>query len=162
MANRPLHQFSLRPGRPGARGRGVAGALPEGADPGTWLTAGLRELAREMPLAVTVRGDCMAPRLRDGDRIEVAPAARYWPGDVVAFRTPQGRMAVHRLLGYRLCSGRWVCLTQGDRCDLPDSPLAPERQAIPLDAQQAEHLELEWGEGGLEHLDGRPATAEDR
>ena len=91
------------------------------------LAAGLRELARERPLVVTVRGGCMAPRLRDGDRVAVAPAARYWPGDVVAFRTPQGRLAVHRLLGYRLCAGQVVCVTRGDRCDLPDSPLAPER-----------------------------------
>ncbi|MBV8203289.1 MAG: S24/S26 family peptidase [Acidobacteria bacterium] len=76
---------------------------------------------------MTVRGDCMAPRLRDGDRVLVAPAARYWPGDVVAFRTPQGRLALHRLLGYRLCSGRLLCVTRGDRCDRPDSPLTPER-----------------------------------
>jgi len=91
------------------------------------VAAALRELARERPLAVTVRGDCMAPRLRDGDRVTVAPARRYWPGDVVAFHTPQGRLAVHRLLGYRLLAGRLACVTRGDRADLPDPPLAPAR-----------------------------------
>jgi hypothetical protein len=112
------------------------------------LAAGLRELARELPLVVTVRGDCMAPRLRDGDQVAVAPAARYWPGDVVAFRTPQGRLAVHRLLGYRLCAGRLLCVTRGDHCDLPDSPLAPERlvgRAVPRPtlAERAQAL-LAW------------------
>jgi hypothetical protein len=91
------------------------------------VLAALRELAREQPLAVTVRGGCMAPRLRDGDRVAVAPARRYWPGDVVAFRTLEGRLALHRLLGYRLVGGRLACVTKGDGCNLPDAPLAPER-----------------------------------
>lgn len=91
------------------------------------LAAGLRELARERPLALTVRGDCMAPRLRDGDRVTVTPARRYWPGDVVAFQTPQGRIAVHRLLGYRLVAGRLAWVTQGDRCASPDPPPGRER-----------------------------------
>jgi|GEM_PF-1074252 len=115
---------------PGARvaaevesGSRVAGAV----DPGARVAAALRELAREQPLAVTVRGECMAPRLRDGDRVAVAPARRYWPGDIVAFHTPQGRLALHRLLGYRLAAGRLACVTRGDRCGRPDPPLAPER-----------------------------------
>jgi hypothetical protein len=91
------------------------------------LAAGLRELARERPLALTVRGDCMAPRLRDGDRVTVTPSPRYWPGDVVAFATPQGRIAVHRLLGCRIAAGRLAWVTRGDRCGLPDPPLARER-----------------------------------
>lgn len=93
--------------------------------PSARVAAALREMARERPLAVTVRGKCMAPRLRDGDRIAVAPAPLYWPGDVVAFHTLQGRLAVHRLLGYRLVGGRLACVTRGDRCERPDPPLAP-------------------------------------
>jgi hypothetical protein len=85
----------------------------------------LRELARERPLALTVRGDCMLPRLRDGERVEIAPARRYWPGDIVAFATPQNRIALHRLLGYRLAAGRLVCVTRGDRSDTPDTPILP-------------------------------------
>jgi signal peptidase I len=87
----------------------------------------LRELARERPIAVTVRGDCMAPRLRDGDLVAVAPARRYWPGDVVAFHTPQGRIALHRLLGFRLLAGRLVYLTRGDRGAAPDTPVPADR-----------------------------------
>jgi hypothetical protein len=102
------------------------------------LGAAARSLARELPLTLTVRGHCMAPRLRDGDRVEVAPARRYWPGDVVAFETPQGRIAVHRLLGYRPLAGRLALVTRGDRCREADAPLAVARligrAAVPASA----------------------------
>ena len=125
MMNVPAHPGSPLPAPPPpVRLRRVAGGLEA---PGARVAAALRELARELPLAVTVRGECMAPRLRDGDRVAVAPARRYWPGDIVAFHTPQGRLALHRLLGYRLAAGRLACVTRGDRCSLPDPPLAPER-----------------------------------
>jgi hypothetical protein len=124
MANLSFQRVSPLPAVSAALGPGAAGAP---AEPGSGLAAGLRDLARDVPLEVTVRGDCMAPRMHDGDRVLVAPAARYWPGDVVAFHTPQGRLALHRLLGYRRCAGRLAFLTRGDRCDQPDSPLTPER-----------------------------------
>lgn len=128
MANVPSPSQALPPSvRPPLRPR-RASAVAGGLDaPGVRIAAALRELARELPLAVTVRGECMAPRLRDGDRVAVAPARRYWPGDIVAFHTPQGRLALHRLLGYRLVAGRLACVTRGDRCSLPDPPLAPGR-----------------------------------
>jgi hypothetical protein len=124
MANVPAPRASTPSAPPPVRPHRVAGGLDS---PGDRVAAALRELARELPLAVTVRGECMAPRLRDGDRVAVAPARRYWPGDIVAFHTPQGRLALHRLLGYRLAAGRLACVTRGDRCSLPDPPLAPER-----------------------------------
>jgi hypothetical protein len=145
MANLPFSRVSPVPASPAARGPCATGTL---IDPGTRLAAGLRALARELPLAVTVRGDCMAPRLRDGDRVMVAPAARYWPGDIVAFRTPQGRLALHRLLGYRWCSGRLACVTRGDRCELADSPLAPQlllgRAAVPPSPAERARAALGW------------------
>jgi hypothetical protein len=104
--------------------------MPAGSSTGIWRSrraAALRDMAREAPLAMTVRGDCMAPCLRDGERVEVAPARRYWPGDVVALPTEEGAIALHRLLGYRRMAGRWVCVTRGDSCSRPDSPLPPER-----------------------------------
>jgi Peptidase S24-like len=128
MANVPSPPQPSPPSAPPpVRPRGVPGGAGGLDAPGGRVAAALRELARELPLAVTVRGECMAPRLRDGDRVAVAPARRYWPGDIVAFHTPQGRLALHRLLGYRLAAGRLACVTQGDRCSLPDPPLAPER-----------------------------------
>jgi hypothetical protein len=85
--------------------------------------AAIRELAREEPVTVTVRGDCMAPLLADGERVEVAPARRYWPGDVVALRAADGRLLVHRLLGYRWRAGRLLYVTRGDRCPAVDVPV---------------------------------------
>jgi hypothetical protein len=124
-----------RPPRPPRRQRQRAEAAAGGPGPFPVVAAALRDLARELPLAVTVRGDCMAPRLRDGDLVAVAPARRYWPGDVVAFHTPQGRIAMHRLLGYRLLAGRLACVTRGDLCSDADRPLAPGqllgRAAVP-------------------------------
>ena len=46
----------------------------------------LRGLAREGPVEVVVRGGCMAPRIADGERVRVAAARFYLPGDVVVFR----------------------------------------------------------------------------
>jgi hypothetical protein len=104
------------------------GPRPAGsAVAGPRVRAALRDLAREQPVALTVRGDCMAPRLRDGQRVEVAPARFYWPGDIVAFETPQGRLAVHRLLGFRLLRGRLAYVTRGDRSVVADRPVPPER-----------------------------------
>jgi peptidase S24-like protein len=87
----------------------------------------VRALAAEGPVAATVRGASMAPLLADGDRVAIARARVYLPGDVVAFRTEgpgESRLVVHRLLGYRLHHGRLACVTQGDAAPLPDPPVA--------------------------------------
>lgn len=83
----------------------------------------LRELAREQPLEVGVRGACMEPVLIDGERISVAPARIYWPGDVIVFRAGDGRLLAHRLLGYRPLRGGLACVTRGDGCTVPDAPV---------------------------------------
>ena len=83
----------------------------------------LRELAREAPVEVQVRGDCMAPLLADGARVRVAAARVYWPGDVVVFRAPDGRLLAHRLLGYRLHAGSLALVTRGDSCPVHDAPV---------------------------------------
>lgn len=95
--------------------------------PGRDLVPALRDLARERPVALTVRGGCMAPLVADGERVEVAPARRYWPGDVLVFRAGDGRLLAHRLLGYRLLAGRLALVTRGDGCPCADAPVAPER-----------------------------------
>lgn len=91
----------------------------------------VRELAREGPVCVTVRGSCMAPVHGDGERVEVAPARFYWPGDVVAFAGPDGRLRLHRLLGYRPVvlggSGGIHAVTRGDACPDPDPPVPVSR-----------------------------------
>jgi hypothetical protein len=87
----------------------------------------VRDMARERPVAVTVRGTCMEPLLLDGDRVEVAPARVYWPGDLLAFQAADGRLLVHRLLGYRPYAGRLACVTRGDACPHPDAPVPLDR-----------------------------------
>jgi hypothetical protein len=83
----------------------------------------LRAFVEEAPLELVVRGACMAPRLRDGDRVVVEPRRRYWPGDVVAFRSLAGPLLVHRLLGPVRRTGSWWVLAQGDARSCPDEPV---------------------------------------
>jgi hypothetical protein len=83
----------------------------------------LRGLAREGAVEVSVRGDCMDPVLADGDRVRVAAARVYAPGDVVVFRAADGRLTAHRLLGYRLHRGRLALVTRGDGCVVHDPPV---------------------------------------
>lgn len=87
--------------------------------------AALRSLAAEAPLVIRVRGDCMAPELPDGAAVAIAPAARYWPGDVVAFGTAPEQLTLHRVIGYRHLGGRFVVVTQADSGARADSPLVP-------------------------------------
>lgn len=90
------------------------------------LFEALRDLAREGPVEVTVRGSCMAPRIADGERVQIAAARVYWPGDVVAFRAGDGRLRLHRLLGYRPWGRGIALVTRGDHCPCHDG-------AVPLD-----------------------------
>jgi hypothetical protein len=85
--------------------------------------AAVRDLAAEAPVDATVRGGSMAPLLRDGDRVRIARARLYLPGDVVAFRAGDGRIIAHRLLGYRLHHGRLACVTRGDAVSQLDPPV---------------------------------------
>src|SRR6187549_2267518 len=83
----------------------------------------LQGLAREAPVEVRVQGDCMAPFFADGDRVLVSAARRYWPGDVLVFRAPDGRLLAHRLLGYRSWQGGIALVTRGDTCVVHDFPV---------------------------------------
>lgn len=95
--------------------------------PRTEVLEALREMARERPVAVTVRGGCMEPAIADGDRVEVAPARLYWPGDVIVFQAADGRWLAHRLLGWRWWRGGPAAVTRGDSCPCHDAPVPPER-----------------------------------
>ncbi len=114
--------MSVREIRPAVYNASMRSGIPDSPE----VFATLRAMARERPVEVTVRGGCMAPRLADGDRVEVAPARLYWPGDVLVFRSSDGRLRVHRFLGYRLHAGRLACVTRGDGCACRDFP-------VPLD-----------------------------
>ena len=69
----------------------------------------------------------MAPDLPDGAVVEVARARFYWPGDVLVLRAADGRLLVHRLLGYRPHRSAWHLVTQADAAALPDAPAAREQ-----------------------------------
>lgn len=122
--------------------------MSPGSSPSPSTLAALRALAQEHPVEVTVRGGCMAPLVADGERVAVAPARRYWPGDVVVFQAADGRLLVHRLLGFRRLAGALACVTRGDGCPCPDAPVpltrllgrvvAPDRaRAAPADRLRA-------------------------
>jgi signal peptidase I len=96
---------------------GAPAALPPAA------FAALRDLAREAPVEVRVRGDCMAPSFADGDRVRVVACRLYLPGDVVVFRAADGRLVAHRLLGYRRRAGALCLVTRGDACPVHDAPV---------------------------------------
>ena len=89
----------------------------------TDILSALREMARERPVSVTVRGGCMAPELTEGERIEVAPVRFYWPGDVLVVEAADGRRLVHRLLGWRWWQGGLAAVTRGDGCPGSDLPV---------------------------------------
>jgi hypothetical protein len=83
----------------------------------------LRDLARDGSVEVDVRGSCMAPRIADGQRVRIAAARIYWPGDILAFQSGDGRLRVHRLLAY--APGGLV--TRGDHCPCHDGAVPAAR-----------------------------------
>jgi hypothetical protein len=83
----------------------------------------LRDLAREGPVEVIVRGSCMAPRVTNGERVQVAAVRFCWPGDLVAFQAGDGRLRLHRMLGYRPWKGGIALITRGDGCPCHDGPV---------------------------------------
>jgi signal peptidase I len=111
--------------------------------PSPQVFAALAELAREEAVPVAVAGDCMAPVIEEGSVAAVRAARLYWPGDVLAFAGADGRLVLHRLLGYRLHRGRPAFVTRGDGNPVHDFPVAPARVlgraavAVPLGARLA-------------------------
>jgi hypothetical protein len=83
----------------------------------------LRDLARDGWVELDVRGSCMAPRIADGQRVRIVAARVYWPGDILAFQSGDGRLRVHRLLAY--APGGLV--TRGDRCPCHDGAVPSSR-----------------------------------
>ena len=86
-----------------------------------WLAA-FREISEGVPFQVRVSGQCMAPLVQDGARVQISgPAPYYWPGDVVVLPVDGRGLALHRVLGAYRRGGRWRYLTQGDSATRPDT-----------------------------------------
>jgi hypothetical protein len=65
----------------------------------------------------------MAPLVASGAVVSIVRPRRYWPGDAVVVHTADGRLLVHRLLGFYRGRNGWRCLTQGDGSPAPDGSL---------------------------------------
>jgi hypothetical protein len=72
----------------------------------------------------------MAPRIADGERVRVAAARFYLPGDIVVFQAGDGRLRLHRLLGYRPMRSfqrGFALITRGDHCPCHDGAVPRNR-----------------------------------
>ena len=121
----------------------IGNEIVDAAGEGFGFAAGARrrqmavaELSRESEsgLDFVVRGDCMAPLFRAGDRVRVEARETYLPGDVLAFvdggpdaEEAGERFLVHRLLGYDRRSGRLHYVTGADAASGFDPPFPSER-----------------------------------
>ena len=86
------------------------------ADQLAWLRG---TMARDSPLRMVARGASMAPFIRDGDTLTIAPVHGRRPGvgEVVAVSLPgTGQLVVHRLVAR--VGSRW--LVRGDNAPEPD------------------------------------------
>jgi len=125
--------------------RGPAADDAQGAlDP---TIEGLRALALEEPLRLNVSGQCMEPAIPDRAEILVSPRARYWPGDIVAFRSAMGELRVHRLIGFQWRGGRLLLQTRADASGTLDEPFSSQRVigrviAAPAEVRVALHERL--------------------
>ncbi len=74
-------------------------------------------------------GSSMAPFIRDGDLLTVAPvdAARLEIGDVALYRTSWGRIKAHRVVGKTVQGGTLLLETRGDARLSPDRPVPGDR-----------------------------------
>lgn len=93
-------------------------------EPGRWDALG--DLAAAAPLPLVVRGECMAPLVPDGARIEVRRSRFLLPGEIVAFLSPSGLLLTHRFLGYTWRRGVRL-VTQADRGTQRDALVEPSR-----------------------------------
>lgn len=90
----------------------------------------LKRISRERPpLELRLTGQCMAPLIEDGARLEIAARNRYWPGDVIVFRARDGRLMAHRVLGFLPRVRGLLVVTHGDSMAGPDHPV-PLRDVV--------------------------------
>ena len=86
--------------------------------PGGCLSAALAEGEN---VVCQVDGECMEPALGHQSSVELERPKFFIPGDVVAFHCEsQGRLLVHRFLGYIRRRGVWKIMTMPDRGLKPD------------------------------------------
>ena len=69
----------------------------------------------ELPLAV-VEGRSMRPLLRDGDLVVVVKEdpSEIKVGDIIVYKTMDGRYIIHRVIGVEIFDGKYYYRTKGD------------------------------------------------
>lgn len=90
----------------------------------SWAHNAIRQLAGSEMVAVTVKGDCMAPWIKNDSRVQVSPARFFWPGDVVVVLSQHKQYLAHRVIGAYGRFGRVKVLTQADASLRPDTAVA--------------------------------------
>lgn len=87
----------------------------------------LRDVAREAPLTLRVQGGCMEPSVSDGDEVRVRRQRIYLPGDVLAVHGKDGRLTLHRCLGYVIARDGLGVVTQADSSNTADTRVPLDR-----------------------------------
>jgi len=91
----------------------------------SFLSLARAVLGRGYSLRFLAKGFSMAPFIRDGDVLTLAPRAgkRLRPGDIVAYVNPSdGRLSVHRIIAWR--AGKITI--KGDNVPMPDGTFAED------------------------------------
>lgn len=83
------------------------------------MLAALRALLADGPLELRLNGECMAPALGDRATVRLRAVGVVWPGDVVAYARGDGRLVVHRVVGWR----PGAIFTQADHSDTADGAI---------------------------------------
>ena len=69
----------------------------------------------------------MRPCLDDGEAVRILDRGALLPGDIVAYCDDDGRMVLHRLIGWYRRNGSWRLLLQADSARRPDRGIPRER-----------------------------------
>jgi signal peptidase len=80
-------------------------------------------------LRFRAHGGSMRPFIRDGDIIEVKPieASTIRLGDVIFYRSSQGRPFAHRVIKIVVQHGQVALVTKGDSVSSPDQSVHPKQ-----------------------------------
>ena len=78
-------------------------------------------LAQGRPATFTVRGNCMAPTLQDGDKVRIVPADldKPRPGEIVSYVDGGTRITTSRVMRVEGA----MMITKGDNEDHDDPPV---------------------------------------